>query len=739
MKKTDRRKSQTGNMKNNLMIFTAVVVTLFIALTLRLAYISLIRHDYYRELATSQQLRDTIISADRGTIYDTNMNVLARSATVWTVALDPKHIKKDDKDQTKDDREKISVFLSEVLDVPYETVRSKCDEDSYYSIVKRKVDKPVKDQIEEFIKENKISGITFTQDTKRYYPYGNLASQVIGFVGTDNNGLYGLEAYYERYLSGLSGRILTAVNANGKDMYYQMESVTEAEDGYNLVLTIDTNIQRYLEQALEEAVKEHNIANYACGIVMNVNDGSIYAMSSKPDFDPNDPLEIYTDLLNRKLEGIEDADEYLAALSKAQEFQWRNKAISDIYEPGSVFKVVTASAALESGTCTTESRFTCYGSTHITGSIYISDANSRAHGDQDFTHATINSCNSAFIQIGLAMGRETFYNYFKAFGLTEKTGIDLPAESSSSYYKASQMGPVELASCSFGQSNAITPIQLITAFAAAVNGGYLVEPHVVREILDTEGNIVEQKNTSVRRQVISEETSRTMCQVLEQVAENSNAYVSGFRLGGKSGTAEKLNSDTNDYVASFCAFGPTDSPEVICLILYDGAHSYSIFGGNIVAPVVASVMSYTLPYIGVEAVYSDDEMETVDVYEPWLNTISLTNAKAQLQKKGLNYKVVGDGTVVVSQSPQGGIYIPKGSTVFLYTDDSTPKTVTVPDVKGYTVSYVRSVFESLGLNIKTSGSSSNSAEVMSQSVAAGESVPEGTVIELGVILPDMND
>ena len=724
-------------MRSNLIFFTAGMVVIFMALIVRLAYISLIKHDYYSELATSQQLRDTVIAAERGNIYDTNMNILARSATVWTVALAPNLIDPDDYEY--DIYDVISSFLSEKLDVPYDSIYSKCGEKSYYTIVKRKVDKPLKDEIEAFIKENKIPGITFTQDTKRYYPYGNLASQIIGFVGTDNNGLYGLEAYYERYLSGLSGRILTAVNAQGSDMYYRMETVSEAEDGYSLVLTIDTNIQRYLEQALDEAVKEHNVRNYACGIIMDVRTGAIYAMSSKPDFDPNDPLEIYSDLLNHQLEGITDQDEYISALGRAQEYQWRNKAISDIYEPGSVFKVVTASAALESGTFTTESRFRCYGRYNVYGNIFISDANSRAHGDEDFTEATINSCNSAFMQMGLAMGRDVFFNYFKSFGLTERTGIDLPGESSSSYYTASQMGVVELASCSFGQSNAITPIQLITAVAAAVNGGYLVQPYVVREVLDSDGNIVSETASTVKRQVISQETSKTMCEVLERVAENSNAYVSGFRLGGKSGTAEKLNSDSGEFVSSFCAFGPADDPQVICLILYDGAHSYSTFGGNIVAPVVASVMSYTLPYLGVEAVYSDDELESVDVYIPNVTSDALTSAKATLQKRGLNIKVVGDGTSVISQYPQGGISIQKGSTIVLYTDDTSPKEITVPDLSGYTINQARSLLESLGLNLKNTGSTSHLAEAKRQNLQAGTTVPEGSVVEVEFILSDTND
>ncbi len=734
MAKINRRKSRKGNSRSNLIVFATVMVVAFIALVGRLAYISLIRHDYYSELATSQQLRDTIISAERGNIYDTNMNVLARSATVWTVALAPNLI-----DEDEDVYDQISSFLSKKLDVPYETIYEKCKEDSYYSIVKRKVDKPIKDEIETFIDENDISGITFTQDTKRYYPYGSLASQILGFVGTDNYGMYGLEAYYEEYLSGISGRILTAVNAQGGDMYYRMESVSEAQNGYSLVLTIDANIQRFLEQSLEEAMAEHNVHNYVCGIVMDVNTGAIYAMSSKPDFDPNDPLEIYSELTQKELAAITDEEQFIAALSKAQEFQWRNKAISDIYEPGSVFKVVTASAALESGTFTTESRFRCYGRYNVYGSLYIADANSIAHGDEDFTDATVNSCNSAYMQMGLTMGREIFFKYFDAFGLTEKTGIDLPAESGSSYYTAEQMGVVELASCSFGQSNAITPIQLLTAICAAVNGGYLVEPYVVRQVLDADGNIVKETGTTVKRQVISQETSKTMCKVLEKVVESGNAYLSGFRLGGKSGTAEKLNSDSDEYVSSFAAFGPADSPQVACLILYDGPHSYSTYGGSIVAPVVSSVMAYTLPYVGVGAVYSDDELASVDVYTPNVIRSSLTYAKAQLQKRGLNFKVTGDGTEVVYQYPTGGTSIPKGSTVVVGTDESEPKYVKVPDLNGYSPSQAAALIESLGLNIRSSGSTSHMAEDKRQSIAPGESVPEGSLIEVEFILADIND
>lgn len=757
--KKQERKVVTSLIKKRILALAMAFILFFGIIIGRLAYLTIIQNRYYTERASSQQLRDSVVAAERGIIYDANMNILARSATVWTVALAPIRIDEENYDR-------IASFLSEKLDLTYETVLEKCKGDNYYSILKRKVDKPIVDEIQAFIDKNDIAGIQFTEDTKRYYPYGNFAAQVLGFVGTDNNGLYGLESYYDTVLSGTPGRTLTAVNAYGKDMYYEHETLTDAIDGNSLVLTIDAEIQRTLEQALEEARVEHNVKNYACGIIMNVNTGAIYAMATKPDFDPNTPLEITDqatiDQINAILEdaassvgqtetgGEEGEDEeqkslndiYLDALSAAQHNQWNNKAISDIYEPGSVFKVVTASAALETGACSLSDTFYCYGGVQVTPDIIMHCAITQGHGEEDFTHAVINSCNPAFIEIGKRLGKTSFYNYFKAYGLTEKTGVDLPGEGNSVYYTDKTMGVVELASCSFGQSNAITPLQMITAFSACVNGGYLVQPYVVQQILDSSGNIVEDHDTVVKRQVISQEISATMRDILEQVVETSNgqnAYVAGFRLGGKSGTAEKLNGKEGEYVASFCAFAPADDPEVACLILLDGAYSYSRYGGVIVAPIVASVMSEVLPYLGVEAVYKEDEVETVGTYVPNVMDYSLTSARAQMQKRGLNVEVIGDGQKVVDQYPVGSTSLPKGSTVFIYTDETEAKYIDVPDVNGRSVSYVKSLFASLGLNLAVSGSSSSSAVAVSQDYEAGATVREGTVITVDFVNKNIND
>jgi len=472
----------TGKIKKRMLFTVGIIVCGFCLLVIKLAQISIIEHDRYSKLAINQQLRDTTINAPRGKIYDANMNVLATSATAWEVALSPMDIK-------TDDYETIANGLSEILDVDYQKILDKCSEKSYYSIVKRKVDQPVVDEIRQFMLDKNIKGITFREDPKRYYPYGNFAAQVLGFVGVDNQGLSGVESYYDSYLSGTPGRMVTAKNAVGSEMYYEYKSLNDAQEGYSLVLTIDEVIQHYLEKHLEEAVREHNVLKRGSGIVMNVKTGEILAMATKGDFDPNNPLEIFDEEERERINAIEDPGERAAALLEAQNLQWRNKAISDLYEPGSVFKIVTASTALETGAVTLDSQFSCSGSVRV-GVHTMHCARRQGHGSMDFTHAVVNSCNPAFISIGASIGPENFYKYFASFGLTLRTGIDLPGEADPIYVSRDGMGVVELASCSFGQSNSITPIQMVTAVAAAVNGGYLVQPHVVSQIIDSDGNLV---------------------------------------------------------------------------------------------------------------------------------------------------------------------------------------------------------------------------------------------------------
>lgn len=727
--------NETKHIKKRMLITVGFIVCGFCLLVIKLASISIFNHDKYLTLATNQQLRDTVIAAPRGTIYDANMNVLAQSAPAWTVAIVPKSIKEANYDL-------IAQGLSEILGVDYQIIYDKCGESSYYSIVKRQVDQPVADALREFISENKLSGvIQLDEDSKRYYPYGNFAAQTIGFVGMDNQGLSGLELYYDDYLSGTPGRKLSATTAVGGDMYYENATVFDAQPGYSLVLTIDEYIQFYLEKHLDQAVQEHNVGNGACAIAMNVNTGEILGIATKGDFDPNDPFTIYDEATREQVSALYGSDEYYDALEAARQAQWRNKAISDTYEPGSVFKVITASGALETGAVTLDSSFYCSGHVDV-ADWTIACAYTSGHGQQSFINATINSCNPAFIEIGRRMGAENFYRYFEAFGFTEKTGIDLPGEAMSIYIPLNDMGPVQLASCSFGQSNSITPIQMITAVSAVVNGGYLVQPHLVSKVLDADGNIIESYEPVVKRQVISNETSELMAEIMEQVVMNANgrnAYVAGFRIGGKSGTSEKLSADEKVYWASFCAIAPADDPEIAVLIILDEAHSNtSIYGGVIAAPIAGAIMAEILPHIGIDAVYSDSEMELVDVIAPNVEGITLTSAYAALNKNGLTYQVVGSGTQVVAQYPSAGQAVPAGSIVILYTEETEPRMVTVPDLSGLSIAEARSRLKALGLNLKVAGAFSTGAQAVTQSITPGTEVPAGTVITVD-FLNKVND
>jgi len=705
-----------------------LLIVLFLFLAVRLTVIAVVDHKKYSELATSQQVRDMEITPKRGTIYDTNMNVLAESAVCWTVAISP--------DDIGDDAEKVAEFLGELLDIDSESIVEKSKEGGKYSRIMRKVDEPTAAKIREFAKTEKIGGIILEEDSKRYYPYGNFASHILGFVGTDNYGLAGLEASYNSVLSGTSGRIITAQNAVGSEMYYQYESVYNPVEGQNLVLTIDEVIQHYLESALETAVKEHHVANRATGIIMDVNTGAILGMATKGDFDPNNPFEIIDPVVLERLEKIENEEEREKAYYAEQEKQWNNKAIGEIYEPGSVYKVITAATALETNSVSMDSTFYCGGSIEVIEGTTMYCA-IMAHGMQTFPECLVNSCNPGFIQIGQRIGRQNFWEYFKAFGFSEKTGIDLPGETDSVYYTADQMGIVELASVSYGQSNSITPIQMITAFSATVNGGYLVTPHVVRQIIDNDGNVIENIGGEIKRQVISRETSDRMRLMLEDVVTgfgSRNAYVSGFRIGGKSGTSQKLSSENERaFVASFCVFAPVDDPQIACLVLLDEANSYSIYGTALVGPVVANIMSNTLPYLGVEPSYTEEELLTVDVGVPNVVGMSLTMAYDQMQKKGLKFEVVGDGTSVTEQSPKGGFAAPRGTVVYLYTGDETPQFVDMPDLSNMSPSNAVSTLKSYGLNVRMTGPDNSGSIVVYQSHDPGEKVLTGTVITIEVV------
>ncbi len=717
-----------------LAIMLVITVGFFGASSINLVKHMLLDSSFYQQKASMQQLQDTEIAAKRGDIYDRNMEVLATSATAYTVYITPQDVK-DEKTAKL-----ISEGLSELLDVEYDSVYKATQKKTYYEKIKTKVDQALANKVREFISENKLGAIVgLDESSKRYYPNDNLASTVIGFVGSDNQGLSGLESYYDDTLKGVPGRVIAAKNAAGADMPFSYEKVVDAQSGNSIVLTIDSYIQYVAEKYLEEAVTQYSCTERGCVIVMDPKTGEIYAMATKPDYNPNEPFTIYDKATAEAIEKL-TGEERSTALSQAQQRQWRNKAISDTYEPGSVFKIVTGSAAYEEAKITKNSTFNCSGSITIAGTKYNCHKHS-GHGHQDLAGAFQNSCNPAFIQIGQMLGTELFFKYFQAYGLTERTGVDLPGEATTvagvSYHDISTMSIVDLASESFGQGFNVTPIQLATAVCAAVNGGYLVKPHVAKEIIDSEGNTVKKVDTTVKRQIISEETSKAICSFLEGVVSEGsgkNSYVAGYRVGGKTGTSQKLAqsnaSGEKRLVASFCGVAPCDDAQLICLVVLDEPHAPVIYGGTLAAPVAGKIFADVLPYLGVEAVYTEEELKDIDIATPALVGKSIEQAKNILNQSGISYKLVGDGEKVARQLPASGQMISRGGTVVIYTDGAEDKKVTVPDFSGYSISGANSLANQHQLNIALSGvtGENSGAVAYSQSVEAGKEVDMGTVI-----------
>lgn len=717
-----------------LAILLVITVGFFGASSINLVNYMLVNSEFYQQKATQQQLQDTEIAAKRGDIYDRNMEVLATSATAYTVYITPQDI---DDDETA---QKIAKGLSELLGLEYDDVYAATQKSTYYEKIKTKVDQSLANEVRTFISENKLGSIIgLDESSKRYYPNDNLASTVLGFVGSDNQGLSGLESYYDDTLKGVAGRVIAAKNAKGADMPFSYEKVVDAQSGNSLVLTIDSYIQYVAEKYLEEAVTQYSCNERGCVIAMDPKTGEIYAMTTKPDFNPNTPFTIYDSAAAEAIEAL-SGDEKSTALSNAQQKQWRNKAISDTYEPGSVFKVVTGSAAYEENKISESSAFNCGGKITIAGTTYNCHKHS-GHGHQTLAEAFQNSCNPAFIQIGQMLGTELFFKYFQAYGLTEKTGVDLPGETSTvagvSYHDISTMSIVDLASESFGQGFNVTPIQLATAVCAAVNGGYLVQPHVVKEIIDSEGNTVKKVDTTVKRQVISSETSEAICSFLEGVVSNGsgkNSYVAGYRVGGKTGTSQKLAQSNADgvkkLVASFCGVAPCDDAQLVILVVLDEPNAPVIYGGTLAAPVAGKIFAEVLPYLGVEAVYTEDELKEINLTTPSVIGKTLEEAKNALASMDVTVKTVGSGDKVVRQLPSAGQTISHGGTVVLYTDGAENTKVTVPDFTGYSISGANSLANQHHLNIALSGvtGQNSGATAYSQSVAAGEEVDMGTVI-----------
>ncbi len=658
---------QDRHMRRRTRLLAAVLAVLcFGGLLVRLFCLQLLDPDGYAARAADQQLRDTVLPAPRGEIYAADGTLLAASVTTWTIRAAPREL---------DDAlvEPAAKALSEILEIDYAATLEKFSQrTSNDCLLRRRVDQPMADAVRQWCADNGAAGIQIRQDTKRVYPQGDFMGVLLGFTDVDNNGLWGLELQYNALLTGQNGRVLTAKNAWGYDMPTHYSTLVDAVPGNTLTLTVDANIQHYLESALAAAVAEHHVAARAVGIVMDVDTGAILAMSNKPDYDPNAPRTIVDTEKRAEVDAL-TGEARSTALQTAQQAQWRNKAISDLYEPGSVFKLITAAAALDTGTCTPGDYFTCAGKIGVAGTTFRC-ANGHVHGTQTFAQALAVSCNPSFIQIGARLGKENFCNYFAAFGLREATGIDLPGEAKrSEYYTADRMGPVELASCSFGQSSKVSYLQMLTAVAAIVNGGNLMQPYLVKRVTAPDGTVVRETQPTVRRRVIREETSEAMRQMMEgvvTVGTGKNAAIPGYRVGGKSGTSQKLDSDDERArIASFVAVAPIDDPKLAVLVCLDEPHSWTTSGGSLSAPVCAEVLKKALPYLGIAPQYTAEEQQKYFAAVPDAANRRVEAVKAELADLGFTAVVQGGGERVVRQYPQAGVTARKGSTVVLTTTE----------------------------------------------------------------------
>ncbi len=805
-----RRKSDAARRANQvirgrtMLIMLLLGVASFTVLFWKLYDLQINRHDELKAEAVSQQTDSMVISASRGTIYDKNGEIMAISYSTETVLLDPGGVQdfvesqeQKIQDAAEEAAEKgapytapevldqayIARGLSRILDVEEETILEHLENtaDRYWE-VKKKVDQDVADEVRRFIngeiddegnqlttvdedgntvlistggRPTRLQGISLTPDTKRLYPFGSLAGNVIGFVNANNMGAYGLEASYDDVLSGSTGLTITPTNVNGTPLLFSGgEQMFDAENGSSLVLTLDTNVQYALEKGLESMLDKYDAANGGTGIVMDVNTGGIVAMASYPNYDPGDFSTIYTEGLQAELDAAlaeiqqnrstyETEEAYNQALANAratiQFKQWRNKCYQDTYEPGSTFKPITLATALEEGVVNMNTTFTCTGSIHVEGwGKPINCSKQAGHGTQTLKVATGNSCNPAFVTMGLKIGTEAYYRYLKSFGLMETTGIDLPAEAEGIFANEDSFNSnvVSLAAYSFGQTFNVTPLELIRAQAATINGGYLYTPYLVEQVLDDEGNILSQHETTAVRQVISEETSAKVRECLEWVVSDGggrNGQVTGYRIGGKTGTADKTG--TKDVVVSFMCFAPADDPQYIMLLTMDTPSrttGTAVFGGTMVAPVASQIMSEILPLLGVEPDYTAEELVGADTTVP--NVVGQTReaAEKRLADLGFTFRTVGDGDTVTDQTPAGGAIVPGNASIILYLGQEKPDTpCTVPNVVGKSASEANKAITNAGLIMKVTGTttaSSGNVYAITQSLPAGTEVAAGTVV-----------
>ena len=795
-----RRKSDAARRANQIVRSRTVLVMLllgimtFAALFWRLYDLQIRQHAELQEKAISQQTRSAVVSASRGTIYDRNLNTLAISATAETVLVSPLDIEKSVESQKEEqakaaqkaadkgqdytppvlrDQSYIARGLSRILGLEQGAIEERMEKtNSQYEILKKKTDQTISDEVRRFINGEidpegnevpekqrvKLRGVWLQPDSKRYYLYSSLASGVIGFVNGDGIGSVGLEVKYDDTLTGTAGYTVSARNASGSELLYNYEQYYDAENGHSLVLTLDANVQLSLENGLENMLKKYDAKNGGTGIVMDVNTGAIIAMASYPNYDLNDYSTIFDAALQKKLDADLEkidanrstyesekayADARAKAINSAMQSQWRNKCIDSTYEPGSTFKPITLAAALEEGKVTKNSTFYCSGSTRVQGwnkPIYCS--NHSGHGQQTLIEAVGHSCNPAFISMGLSVGTETYYKYLKSFGLMDKTGIDMIGEVKGIFQdeKSFNSQVVSLASYSFGQTFNVTPIELIRAQAACVNGGYLYQPYIVEQVLDEDGNVLSQHDSTPVRQVISEETSAIVREALEYVVSSGsgkNGRVAGYRIGGKTGTADKTGTrkTTREVVVSFMCFAPADDPQYIMLLTMDTPSrntGTAVYGGTMVAPTASQIMGEILPALGIEPDYSAEELSGADAAVPYVVGKTAEEAKAALKSAGFTYRTVGSGETVTDQTPAGGAIVPNNASVVLYLGaekSDTPSTV--PDVTGKTPTEANKALTNAGLIMKVAGATSasgGSVTAISQNAEAGSQLPAGSVV-----------
>lgn len=731
-KRAAKGPNQRLRQRTAVLIILILVIGFGAAIT-RLAYLTLVQGSSLQEDAVGQQLKDTTVSAKRGTIFDSNGKILAESASVWQVVMAPVNFKTDQQ------REAVARGLSEILELDYNNVLEKTKQNSYYVVVKRKIEVEQRDKVLKFIdeieKEYECGNvIQLLDDYKRYYPHDDLASCVIGFTGSDEQGLEGIEYEYDEYLSGTPGRIITAKNARGTDMPFQYEQNVEAEDGNNIYLTIDETVQSICEKYMKQGIVDNNVLNRGVCIAMDVNTGAIIAMVTVDGYNLNDPYTLPKSQ-QQKIDSL-PKNKQSAAESEALSAMWRNKAITDTYMPGSVFKMCTASMALEEGVVNDKSTFTCNGVTVVSDKKIHCHA-TQGHGTQNFVQAICNSCNPAFIQIGQLVGMNKFCQYYQGFGFADKTGIDLPGEAEDSFWKEGTMTEVDLAVASFGQNFSITPIQMITACSAVANGGYVLQPYVVSKITDSDGNVIKNVEKKVKRQVISKDTSDKMNEILGYNTATAGAtagYVAGYKVAGKTGTSEKIGSKvqsvfSEDYIASFCGYAPADDPQIAMLVFFDTPSGDAYYGSQVSAPVFINIMTEVLPYLEIKTSYTDSELDYIDVSAGDYVGLSVSEAEAAAEKDGFTTTVKGSGEKVVSQIPPVSSKISVGGNIVLYTDDtSTTETVIVPNLVGYSAMEVNNVASAYGLNVSFVGASDSGVVSTSQDIPSGNAVSPGTVI-----------